>query len=194
MKMALNTEDPKVEEPKTNTEDLKTTDSKSEDKAEESVADSKAEEPKEDQKEKQKEDQAQDPNAEETEKLKGEIKELRKTAKECESLTKRVEELSAEAEAHKSTIADYEALLTNIIESKQEAIPSDLKELIPDHLNLVEKLTWLEKAEKKGLFNKQVKKSAVEVGKPLNVETPKIDTAKLNAGELFKLAYNTVKK
>lgn len=181
MKMALNNEEPKVDPTE-----------------EQGKADPKVEEPKEDEKPKEeqekKDDPKVDPQVDETEKLKGEIKELKKTAKEYENLTKKMDDLSVETEKNKGIIAGYEALLTNIIETKLEAIPTDLKELIPENMDLVQKLTWLEKAEKRGLFNKQEKKKDVEVGKPLNVETPKVDTAKMSPAELFKLAYNTVKK
>lgn len=129
------------------------------------------------------------------EQLKAELKEANEKAGQVETLTATMETMKAEAEKQKAELKEYEELITNLIETKLKEVPEDFKELIPDNLTLKQKLNWLEKAEAKGLFNKEEKKKPnVEIGKPMNVEVPSVDTSKLAPSQLLRLAYNTVKR
>ena len=129
------------------------------------------------------------------EKLKAELLEAQGKAKEVETLTATVETMKAEAEKTKAELKEYEELVSNLIETKLKEVPEDYKELIPDNLSLKQKLNWLEKAEAKGLFNKEEKKKPnVEIGKPMNVDAPSVDTSKLTGSQLLRMAYNSVKR
>lgn len=129
------------------------------------------------------------------EQLKAELKEANEKAGQVETLAATVETMKVEAEKQKAELKEYEELITNLIETKLKEVPEDFKELIPDNLTLKQKLNWLEKAEAKGLFIKEEKKKPnVEIGKPMNVDVPSVDTSKLAPSQLLKLAYNTVKR
>lgn len=129
------------------------------------------------------------------EQLKAELKEANKKAGQVETLTATVETMKVEAEKTKAELKEYEELVSNLIETKLKEIPEDYKELIPDNLSLKQKLNWLEKAEVKGLFNKEEKKKPnIEIGKPMNVDAPSVDTSKLTGSQLLRMAYNSVKR
>ena len=127
--------------------------------------------------------------------LKTELKEANKKVAEIEALNGTVATLQKEAETKDAVIKEYEELIGKMVETKLSQVPEEYKELIPDNLDLKQKLSWLEKAEAKGLFNKEEKKKPnVEIGKPLNVDVPQVDTTKLTGSQLLRMAYNTVKK
>ena len=129
------------------------------------------------------------------EQLRAELEEAQGKAKEVETLTATVETMKVEAEKTKAELKEYEELVSNLIETKLKEVPEDYKELIPDNLSLKQKLNWLEKAEAKGLFNKEEKKKPnVEIGKPMNVDAPSVDTSKLTGSQLLRMAYNSVKR
>lgn len=152
----------------------------------------------EESKEPKKEEPQQKPSEEvkvDVEQLKAELKEANEKAGQVETLTASVETMKAEAEKTRAELKEYEDLVTNLIDTKLKDVPEDFKELIPDNLTLKQKLNWLEKAEAKGLFNKEEKKKPnVEIGKPMNVEAPSVDTSKLTGSQLLRMAYNTVKR
>lgn len=138
-------------------------------------------------------------NVEETavtiESLKNELAEANKKAEELKGLSSKLEALKKDTEAKDSTIKEYEELIEKMIATKMEQVPNEFKELIPDTLDLKQKLSWLEKAEAKGLFNKEEKKKpSIEIGKPMNIETPVADTSKMTAGQLLRMAYSSIKK
>lgn len=127
--------------------------------------------------------------------LKNELVEANKKAQEVETLSTTIASMKKDSEDKDVVIKEYEDLVGKLIETKLEQIPADFKDLIPDNLNLKQKLNWLEKAEAKGLFNKEEKKKPnVEIGKPMNVDVPQVDISKLSGSQLLKMAYNTIKK
>ena len=93
-----------------------------------------------------------------------------------------------------ATIKEYETMLSNMVDTKMKQVPEEFKDLIPDNMDIKQKLSWLTKAEEKGLFTKKEKtKPTVEVGKPMNTEAPQVDTSKLSGSQLLRMAYNTFK-
>lgn len=152
----------------------------------------------EEKKEAAKDSKDPEPSAEakvDVEALKKQLAEAIETGKQVDTLNATVNTLQTEIEAKNNVIKEYEGLLQNLVDTKMEQIPDQYKDLVPDNMDLKQKLSWLEKAESKGLFNKEDKQNpAIEVGKPMNVEVPKVDTSKLNASSLLSLAYNTIRK
>lgn len=131
----------------------------------------------------------------EVENLRAEIVTLTEKAGKVETVSKENETLRKDIETRDTQIKQYEELISKLVETKLEQIPEEYKELIPDNLDLTQKLNWLEKAEAKGLFNKvDKKKPNVEIGKPMNIEPENVDTTKLTGSQLLKLAYNTIRK
>lgn len=127
--------------------------------------------------------------------LKNELAEANKKVQEVDSLNTTITTMKKESDAKDVVIKEYEDLVGKLIETKMEHIPAEFKELIPDNLDLKQKLNWLEKAEVKGLFTKEEKKKPnVEIGKPMNVDAPSVDTSKLTGQQLLRMAYNSLKK
>lgn len=145
--------------------------------------------------EEQKEEAKPEVNEEEKiQEIQAKLDEALKMGEKAVSLAKTVEDLTGEVEANKTVISEYETLLKSVIDGKMKNVPEEYRELIPENMGLKEKLDWLDKAESKGLFNKKEEKPELEIGKPMNVEIPKVDTAKMSASELMKMAYNTIKR
>lgn len=177
--------EPKVENP-TNGEDEKKVDEKPQ---EPKVDEGKKEEPKKEESKKPTEEGTVDINQ-----LKAELEEANRKIAEIETLNGTVATLQKEAESKDAVIKEYEELIGKMVETKLGQVPEEYKDLIPDNLDLKQKLSWLEKAETKGLFTKEEKKKPnVEIGKPLNVEVPQIDTTKLSGSQLLKMAYSTIR-
>ncbi|ELU5588594.1 hypothetical protein SCB17_003117 [Clostridium perfringens] len=107
---------------------------------------------------------------------------------------------TAELEATKKQLNEYETVVNKLVDSKMENVPEVLKALIPDSMTAIQKLDWIEKLEDSGvlktLAEKKEKKDApnVEIGKPMNVDSPAVDTEKLSPAELMALSYASVKK
>lgn len=180
------------------TEDVKSTENvetKEEPKVQEKpevVEKPKAEEVKEEPKKKDSEGEKVEVDVEA---LKNELAEANKKAGEVEGLTATIESMKKESESKDAVIKEYEELVGKLIDTKMEQVPAEFKELIPDNLDLKQKLSWLEKAEAKGLFTKEEKKKPnVEIGKPMNVDVPAVDTAKMSPTQLLKMAYSSIKK
>lgn len=167
---------------------------------EKTVPEVKTPEPTKEQNPEEKKEAAKDsePSAEakvDVEALKQQLAEAIETGKQVDTLNATVNTLQTEVEMKNSVIKEYEGLLQNLVDTKMEQIPDQYKDLVPDNMDLKQKLSWLEKAESKGLFNKEEKQNpAIEVGKPMNVEVPKVDTSKLSASSLLSMAYNTIRK
>jgi len=64
-----------------------------------------------------------------------------------------------------SEVEKYKTLVGEMVASKLQAIPEDMRELVPAELSDEQKIAWISKAEEKGLFKKQAQ---VVVGTPLN--------------------------
>ncbi|MDK0636898.1 hypothetical protein P5E39_12810 [Clostridium perfringens] len=177
-------EDIKAPEEKVETKEETTTDKKVETKEE-----SKAEEVKVEDK------KAPEEKKVDVEALQKELEEASKKAKEFEVLNSEVETLKKSISDKDAELKEYEELVGNMVEAKMKNVPEELKDLIPENMSLKQKLSWLDKAESKGLFNKEAKKKpAVEVGKPMNTETPAVDTSKMSPAQLLKMAYSSPKK
>jgi uncharacterized coiled-coil DUF342 family protein len=74
--------------------------------------------------------------------------------------------ISETTEKLEGQVKQYETLLNEMVSTKLQAIPEDMQELIPEGLSTEQKLSWINKAESKGLFGKKAQQ--VEIGKPLN--------------------------
>lgn len=92
-------------------------------------------------------------------------------------------------------VSEYEGVLQTLIDSKLDGVSDDLKALIPESLNVKERLDWIIKAEKAGIFG-QGEKGSIEIGKPLNPKDTKqsVDDSKLSASAKMALAYGSSKK
>ncbi|MCW6094555.1 hypothetical protein LAV60_15395 [Clostridium sporogenes] len=124
----------------------------------------------------------------EIERLKGELKQVK--AKDDSKVA--LDQANTLLNEQKNLVAEYEGILTGIIDTKLEQIPENLKELVPANLSLKEKMDWLTKAEKSGVFKVN---PDIEIGKPLNPNNIKqpTDTSKLSTSSILAMAYGNSK-
>lgn len=102
------------------------------------------------------------------------MEELKQAKAEVDRL---LEDMKQQQEGTQTTLAEntskleaqvqsYETLMNEMVETKLQALPTELHELVPEGLTIEQKLSWINKAEAKGLFKKQTQQ--VVVGQPLN--------------------------
>lgn len=132
------------------------------------------------------------------------IKELQKQLEdanskinEMNSALSTIEDLKSQSKINDDKVAKYESTLGDILNAKMQNVPDGVAALMPETYTVVEKLQWLEKAEKHGLINtKQQQGDAldVEIGRPIgNYAQPKVDAAKMSAMDLMRAAYSSFK-
>lgn len=128
-------------------------------------------------------------------KLQKDLKKATEKIAKLEEANNTIETMKKDVEKKDAVIQEYEQLLTNLVDTKIKQLPDKYKDLLPDNLDLKQKLSWLDKAEEKGLFKVEERKNPnVEIGKPMNIEPPKVDTSRLTGSQLLKMAYNTITK
>lgn len=110
------------------------------------------------------------------------------------SLEEQLEALKTESAKKATQVTEYEGILSSLIEAKLSDVPEELKGLVPENLSIKDKLDWIIKAEKTGIFGGT--KGNIEIGKPLNPKDTKIsaDDSKLSASARMALAYESSKK
>lgn len=85
---------------------------------------------------------------EEEQRKRGEFEQLYTTASEQANAYKtQAEQIEARAKA-------LEGVITGLLETKLQAIPENMRELVPDNLTAEAKLAWIDKAQAAGLFGK----------------------------------------
>lgn len=105
--------------------------------------------------------------------LAGQMEEMQKAK---EAMEAQLAEMKQTSEATQTSITEttsklegqvkqYESLMQEMVTTKLSTIPEEMHELIPEGLSVEQKLSWINKAEAKGVFGK---KQIVEIGKPLN--------------------------
>lgn len=109
-------------------------------------------------------------------------------------------------ELYKSTLSEVEALkqsqqraqaleglISEMVDAKLSEIPEELHEIIPDGMTPEQKLSWITKAQSKGLFGVQKQTNPKEdqpLGEGTNDNNDKhVDVSKMSAMELFMSAY-----
>ena len=126
----------------------------------------------------------------EIERLKGELAKAQSNNADKTAL----DQANALLNVEKGLVSEYEGIITAIIDAKLADVPENLKELVPENLNIQQKLDWINKAEKSGIF--KAKDTDIEIGKPLNPNNSKqnTDTSKLSASSLMAMAYGNAQK
>lgn len=107
---------------------------------------------------------------------------------------------AVELEATKQQLNEYETVVNKLVATKMENVPDILKALIPASMTAIQKLDWIENLESSGVLEtltekkEEKEKPNVEIGKPMNVDSPAVDTENLSPAELMALSYASVKK
>ncbi|MGV2685139.1 hypothetical protein GNF82_12140 [Clostridium perfringens] len=113
-------------------------------------------------------------NAEKAQKEKEELEKTNQYKTLYEQQTEEYNKYKTQVTTLEAKATEYEKMLDGMVQAKLDSIPEDLRELVPSHLSLSEKMDWINKAESKGLFNSKVE---VEVGKPTNAPPQQIDSS-----------------
>ena len=127
----------------------------------------------------------------ENEKLKNQI--TSKGQEAADNLTKvqaDLEAIKTGKEAAEAKTAEYEKVLSDMVEAKLADVPDNIKALMPTAATVTEQLEWIAKAEESGIIKKQI-----EIGKPMNPSQAKdfIDTTGLSVAQKMAMAYGSRK-
>ncbi|PGZ29492.1 hypothetical protein COE50_22015 [Bacillus anthracis] len=115
----------------------------------------------------------------------GEFEQLYRTADE------QVKELSTKHETASQRVTALEGILGGMLETKMSAIPEEFHELIPEGMSLEQKLSWLDKAQAKGMFKKA---DDVVIGEATSRKAePKVDVKQMSPIEKILASYSKQK-
>lgn len=113
----------------------------------------------------------------------GKFKELyEQTTNELTSFKSQYEQIEARAK-------QLESVIQSLLETKLSAIDEQYHDLIPDNLTPEEKLTWIDKAEQKGLFGKKTQTPIGEGTNPSQAQA--IDLNSLSPIQLLRAGYGS---
>ncbi|MGG3644586.1 hypothetical protein [Bacillus wiedmannii] len=115
----------------------------------------------------------------------GEFEQLYRTA------DGQVKELTTKHESASQRVTALEGILGGMLETKISAIPEEFHELIPEGMSLEQKLSWLDKAQAKGMFKKA---DDVVIGEATSRKAePKVDTKTMSPIEKILASYSKQK-
>lgn len=116
----------------------------------------------------------------------GEFEQLYRTADE------EAKNFKSQHETASQRVQALEGILGGMLETKMSAIPEEFHELIPEGMSLEQKLSWLDKAQAKGMFKKQ--DEDVVIGESTNRKTePKVDVKQMSPMEKLLASYGKQK-
>lgn len=100
-----------------------------------------------------------------------------------------LENEKASHKAAKERIEVLEGVIIELLNAKLESIDKEFHDLIPDNLTPEQKLSWVTKAEQKGLFKNS--DSNTPLGEPTNPKesTEEVDIRKMNPFQLLLSGY-----
>jgi len=110
-----------------------------------------------------------------------------------EEPTAKEEVVNPKLEALEKQVEGFQTVIKEMYDSKLKSVPEEMQELIPEGLTVEQKLSWINKAEEKGLFKKQTN---VVIGQPLNhssEQEKKERIKKLNPLQLLSSYYGESK-
>jgi hypothetical protein len=88
-------------------------------------------------------------------------------------------------------IEQLEGIIQTLVDQELEAVPEELRDLVPENFTTEQKLSWITNAKKKGLFGStQNSKEEEELGGSTNQQqNQQQDVGKMSVADLFKNAY-----
>ncbi len=126
----------------------------------------------------------------EEQKKKGEFENLyNSTQQELENTKTQYKETSERVE-------QLEGLIQTLVDAELEAVPEDMRDLVPSNFTPEQKLTWITQAKAKGLFGAaESTKEEEELGGATNSQqqTTTQDVKSMSVSQLFKSAYGKKK-
>jgi hypothetical protein len=103
--------------------------------------------------------------------------ELENTKSQFEQTSQRVEQL--------------EGIIQTLVDAELEAVPEDMRDLVPENFTAEQKLSWITNAKKKGLFGatNNSKENEELGGATNNQQQQQQDVSKMSVSDLFRNAY-----
>lgn len=133
--------------------------------------------------------QLEDLMREKQEREKAEAEKRGEFEKLYQETSKQAETLKQQAESHEKRVQQLESVIQQLLDSKLEAIPEELRDLIPSNFTVEQKLEWIATAEKKGLF---AKKQQQQIGGDTNASDKQTtDLKSLSPIQLLKAGYGS---
>jgi ribonucleoside-triphosphate reductase len=119
-------------------------------------------------------------------KKKGEFEELYNTASQELENTKNTYKQTSER------VTQLEGIIQTLVDTELEAVPEELRDLIPEGFTPEQKLSWITQAKTKGLFGATQNRQNEPVGGATNnQQPPQQDISKMGVHDLFRSAYGT---
>lgn len=120
----------------------------------------------------------------EDKKKKGEFEELYTNAQtELETYKTSSQQTSQRVEV-------LEGIIQTLVDAELEAVPEDMRDLVPENFTAEQKLSWITTAKKKGLFGTANTKENEELGGSTNQQPEQEqEVGKMSVSQLFKSAY-----
>jgi chromosome segregation ATPase len=123
----------------------------------------------------------------EAKKKKGEFEELyNNTSQELENTKTQYKQTS-------ERVTQLEGIIQALVEAELEAVPEEMRDLVPENFTPEQKLSWITNAKKKGLFGttKNVKEEQELGGATNNNQQQTQDISKMSINQLFRSAYGS---
>jgi hypothetical protein len=107
---------------------------------------------------------------------------------------KELEKFKGEHKVASERVTQLEGLIQTLVDAELEAVPEELRDLVPENMTPEQKLSWITNAKKKGLFGAtQNNKADQPLGDATNnqQQTQQVDFSKMSVTELLKNAYGS---
>lgn len=91
--------------------------------------------------------------------------------------SKELEETQAKYKSADKRAKELEAIITEMLNARLENLPEELRDIIPEGLTPEQKLAWIDKAERKGLFGNKAEEPVGGATNPPQQQSINLDDA-----------------
>lgn len=123
----------------------------------------------------------------ESKKKKGEFENL------YNETSQELEKYKADFTQTSERVEQLEEIINTLVESELEAVPEELRDIVPENMTPEQKLRWITNAKKKGLFGTATNEKAdQQLGDSTNPQQQQqVDMSKMTVSQLLKSAYGS---
>ena len=121
-------------------------------------------------------------------KKKGEFEDLYNGAQQ------ELENYKTQSQQSSQRVEQLEGIIQTLVDAELEAVPEDLRDLVPDNFTPEQKLSWISTAKQKGIFGgtQQQSKQHEQLGGSTNSQGQQVqDISKMSVTQLLKSAYGS---
>lgn len=118
-------------------------------------------------------------------KKKGEFEELFNNAQN------ELETYKTQSQQTSERVTELEGIIQTLVDAELEAVPEELRDLVPANFTPEQKLSWINTAKQKGLFGTQTNPKEDEQlgGATNNQQQQQVDVSKMSVAEMLRSAY-----